>query len=247
MTRRFFVNGPLASGQLRLEGAQAHHLLHVLRIGVGQIVDLFDGSGFEAAGELTGAANGVAELTVRELRAASTETAVSLVLAAAVPKGDRFGWLIEKATELGVQRFVPLITERSIVTPGTGKLDKMRRTIVEASKQCGRSRLMELESPVPWGEFVTREFAIAGGWVAHPNGESVEKIASSEAGSLVAAVGPEGGFTDAELQLAVQAGAKLVSLGPRILRIETAAVALAAVVTCRNVGAPQSRLGDVEQ
>src|SRR5262245_7882502 len=246
MTRRFFVTGPLAPGLLRLEGAQAHHLLHVLRIGVGQIVALFDGSGFEASAELTGAANGVAELTVRELRAANTETAVSLVLAAAVPRGDRFGWLIEKATELGVRRFVPLITERSIVTPGTGKLDKMRRTIVEASKQCGRSRLMELESPVPWDEFVAREFAAVGGWVSHPNGESVDELACPAAGSLVAAVGPEGGFTEAELQLAVQAGATLVSLGPRILRIETAAVALAAVVTWRSVGAPKSRLGEVE-
>jgi 16S rRNA (uracil1498-N3)-methyltransferase len=239
MTRRFFVSGPLAPGALWLEGAQAHHLLHVLRIGVGQTVDLFDGSGFEASAELTGAANGVAELTVRELRAANTETAISLVLAAAVPKGDRFGWLIEKATELGVRRFVPLITERSVVTPGAGKLDKMRRTIVEASKQCGRSRLMELESPVSWREFVTREIA-TGGWVAHPSGEAVETVAHREAGPLVAAIGPEGGFTDGELELAVQAGAKLVSLGPRILRIETAAVALAAVVTCCS--APESRV-----
>jgi 16S rRNA (uracil1498-N3)-methyltransferase len=93
---------------------------------------------------------------------------------------------------------------------------------------------MELNAPVPWGEFVAREFAAAGGWVAHPNGEAVETATRSEAGRLVVAVGPEGGFTDGELELAVQAGAKLVSLGPRILRIETAALALAAVVTsCR--------------
>jgi 16S rRNA (uracil1498-N3)-methyltransferase len=199
---------------------------------------LFDGSGLEASAELTSAANGVAELAVRELRAANTEPAVSLVLAAAVPKGDRFAWLIEKATELGVRRFVPLITERSVVNPGAGKLDKMRRTIVEASKQCGRSRLMELDSPVRWDEFVAREFAESRGWVAHPNGEAIKSAARPEAGPLVAAVGPEGGFTDSELDLAVQAGAKLVSLGPRILRIETAAVALAAVVTCCNGGAP---------
>jgi 16S rRNA (uracil1498-N3)-methyltransferase len=234
MTRRFFVSGPLAPGPLRLEGTEAHHLLRVLRIVPGECVILFDGSGIEASAELTRTANGAADLEVREICTANTESAASLVLAAAVPKGDRFGWLIEKATELGVQRFVPLITERSIVTPGGGKLAKMRRTIVEASKQCGRSRLMKLDAPVPWRDFVVREFAAAGGWVAHPSGDAIETATRSEGGPLVAAVGPEGGFTAGELELAVQAGAKLVSLGPRILRIETAAVALAAVVTsCR--------------
>src|SRR5579871_4235578 len=108
MSRRFFVNGPLQPGPLRLGGAEAHHLVHVLRVEAGQVVTLFDGSGFEAVGEITGEDRGEVELTVREIRAASAEPAVGVVLAAAVPKGDRFGWLIEKATELGVQRFVPL-------------------------------------------------------------------------------------------------------------------------------------------
>jgi len=95
---------------------------------------------------------------------------------------------------------------------------------------------MELDSPIPWGDFVAREFAAARGWVAHPNGDAVETAACTDAGPVVAAVGPEGGFTDGELELAVRAGAKLVSLGPRILRIETAALALAALWTCRSGG-----------
>ena len=87
-------------------------------------------------------------MTIREILAADTEPAVALVLAAAVPKGDRFGWLIEKATELGVQRFVPLIAERSVVIPGAGKLDKMRRTIGprgEQPRECNRAD----EGPTP--------------------------------------------------------------------------------------------------
>ncbi len=193
---------------------------------------LFDGSGIEGLAELTAIANGTVDVVVRETHAASTEPDVSVVLATAVPKGDRFGWLIEKATELGVQRIVPLITERSIVLPGEGKLEKMRRTIVEASKQCGRSRLMQLDVPVRWAEFVARDVSASATLVAHPAGEPFELSGPVTAGPLVAAVGPEGGFTDAELLLAVRAGAKLVSLGGRLLRIETAAVALAALLTC---------------
>jgi len=231
MSRRFFVTGPLEPGLLRLAGGEAHHLVHVLRMGVGQPVTLFDGTGFEADAELVGVADGTADLTIREIRRADAEPAVAVVLAAAVPKGDRFGWLIEKATELGVQRFVPLITERSVVLPGDGKLDKMRRTIVEASKQCGRSRLMELAAPLDWREFVDHELAGSSGWVAHPAGAAFECSAPHAQGPIVVAVGPEGGFTDVELELAADAGAKVISLGPRVLRIETAALTLAALFT----------------
>ncbi len=234
MSRRFFTSGPLQPGPLRLAGAEAHHLVHVLRVDAGQTVTLFDGSGFEAAAEIIGKSKGEVELTVREIRAANAEPAIAVVLAAAVPKGDRFGWLIEKATELGVQRFVPLVTERSVVLPGEGKLEKQRRTIVESSKQCGRSRLMELASPTPWRGFVTRELSGRQCWVAHPNGDPFEWRAPEAAGPVVLAVGPEGGFSEAELELARAAGARPVSLGPRMLRIETAALALAALFTvCR--------------
>jgi 16S rRNA (uracil1498-N3)-methyltransferase len=231
MSRRFYIKGPLEPGHVRLAGAEAHHLVHVLRIGRGQSVTLFDGSGFEAVAELQSTAEDAVELTVLQIRAASAESAVSIVLATAVPKGDRFTWLIEKATELGVERFVPLITERSVVVPGEGKLARMRRTIVEASKQCGRNRLMELAEPIGWREFVERELAMATGWVAHLGGEPFDTTVKVAGRPLVAAVGPEGGFTEAELELAVASGARLVALGPRVLRIETAALALAALFT----------------
>lgn len=230
MPRRFFFPGPLKTGRLRLDGAEAHHLVHVLRISAGQNVTFFDGLGTEARAEVTAITEGGVELNVGELQSADTESTVDLTLAAAVPKGDRFDWLIEKATELGVRRFVPLVTHRSVVNPGEGKLDKMRRTIVEASKQCGRSRLMELAPPSSWLEFVERDFSAAECWVADPAGEAFQMSAVFMAAPVVVAVGPEGGFTDGELELATKAGARLVSLGSRILRIETAALAAAALV-----------------
>ena len=231
MTKRFFVKEPLTAGTARIEGAEAHHLVHVLRIDVGQIVTLFDGSKFEATAQVIDITNGGVDLAIQEVLAATTESAVELVLAAAVPKGDRFGWLIEKATELGVRRFIPLITSRSVVIPGEGKLDKMRRTIVEASKQCGRTRLMELAAPLAWPDFVASELASGTAWVAHPSGVPFNVLGELPPGPVVTAVGPEGGFTDAELELAAHAGATQISLGPRVLRIETAALVLAAGFT----------------
>lgn len=234
MPRRFFVPGPLQAGPLRLTGPEGHHLVHVLRIKTGEEVVVFDGDGLEAQAEVTDVAPDHVVLHVSAAHPGNTEAAVALVLAVAVPKGDRFGWLIEKATELGVHRFVPLITERSVVVPGEGKLERARRTIVEASKQCGRARLMELSPPTDWRELVERELPGRPAWVAHPGGKPVDLASVPESGPFVAAVGPEGGFTDGELELAMRSGAMLISLGPRVLRIETAALALAALFTaCR--------------
>jgi len=234
MSKRFFVKELSAGKSVRLDGPEAHHLMNVLRIEKGQSVTLFDGEGIEAAAEVIDIKNGAVDLKILELSNATTELPFELVLAAAVPKGDRFAWLIEKATELGVRRFVPLITSRSVVNPGEGKLDKMRRTIVEASKQCRRTRLMEISDPLAWSDFVSRELSAASAWVAHPSGPPCDLTSALAPGPIVIAVGPEGGFTDAELELATQAGARLISLGPRVLRIETAALALAAAFTvCR--------------
>jgi 16S rRNA (uracil1498-N3)-methyltransferase len=230
MSRRFFVEGPLQAGALQLSGREAHHLVRVLRIGVGGSVVLFDGGDFEAQAEVIRVGESSVNLNVHEPRAAQTHPSVELILGVAVPKGDRFGWLVEKATELGVRRLVPLITERSVVVPGDGKLEKMRRTIIESSKQCRRARLMELDEPQKWHEFVAREMDAGTLWVAHPAGVPLDLELVPHKGRVVAAVGPEGGFTDAEVELAAERGAALLSLGPRLLRIETAALTLAALV-----------------
>lgn len=222
----------------------------MLRIAPGQRIALFDGRGLEAPAEVVAIDGGDVELAIARPQAALCESRSSVILASAVPKGERFSWLIEKATELGVARLIPLITERSIVVPGDGKLERMRRTVIEASKQCGRTQLMEISLPMTWTEFVTRELAVHGGWVAHAGGEPLPRMASAASripggscGELravqppeppadcVGAVGPEGGFTDAELERALSAGGTLVALGPRILRIETAAIVLATLLS----------------
>lgn len=228
MSRRFYLPPPWGSPTVVVTGSEARHLSRVLRLGVGDEVTLFDGEGNQARARVERVDEGSVSLSVLE-QIGGDSSSLALTLATAVPKGDRFDWLVEKATELGVARLIPLITERSVVHPGGSKLERLRRRIVEASKQCERSRLMELTEPMSWSDCVAREFAGARVQVADPSGEPFSADRSSTTGPVLAAVGPEGGFTPEELELALRHGARIVALGSTILRIETAALAMAAL------------------
>lgn len=237
MPRRFFLPQPLNVSRVLLEGREAHHLTNVLRGQPGEEVILFDGAGLQARARIVqiqpatqSEANGSAELEILESGPATAETCVPITLATAVPKGDRFEWLVEKATELGVSRIIPLITERSIVNPGAGKLEKLRHAIVAASKQSGRSRLLELDDPISWNDFLKHEVGSVQFCLADPSGETAGTHAVANDRPIVLAVGPEGGFTEREVTAAVASGARLLRLSHQILRIETAAVALTAVL-----------------
>ena len=213
-----------------LPTAESHHLAHVLRMRPGDQAVIFDGAGGEALAEIV-QLSPTAELRILERRVAVTETSFPLTIASAVPKGDRFRWMVEKLAELGVQRLVPIVTRRSVVDPREGKLDRLRQTIVEASKQCGRSRLMELDAPTNWMPFLAGQPPGQRFLIAHPSGEPWDPAKHRLDQPVTVAIGPEGGFTDEEVAAACAAGGELVSLGPRILRIETAAVALASLLT----------------
>jgi 16S rRNA (uracil1498-N3)-methyltransferase len=231
--RRFLLPGTYETPTIRLEGDEAHHLLHVLRAAIGETIVVFNGEGEEAAARILDITQNTCELEILERRVAPPETSAPIILGTAVPKGERFDWLVEKTTELGVARLVPLVTRHSVVEPGPNKLDRMRRTIVAASKQCRRGRLMELDEPLGWDDFVARHFPGADPLVAHPGGESFSQFDLSMTRPVVLAVGPEGGLTEEEVAVAQRNGARLVGLGPRVLRIETAAVALAAMCCLR--------------
>ncbi|MDO4559182.1 MAG: RsmE family RNA methyltransferase, partial [Planctomycetia bacterium] len=124
-------------------------------------------------------------------------------------------------------------TRRSVTTVGDGTLAKLRRTVIEASRQCRRNRLMEIAEPLDWNDFLVWSGARTGSvirWVAHPGTEPVPLTVSVEkSDEVVALIGPEGGFTDEEIDQARATGFRDVSIGPTILRIETAALTLAAV------------------
>jgi 16S rRNA (uracil1498-N3)-methyltransferase len=235
MSTRFFHPTPIGTEYVTLDGPEAHHLLHVGRAIVGQEVTLFDGSGVEFAAVIEKLGRSTVELRIVERVEADCELPFTLTVGVALPKGDRQKWLVEKLTELGVTTLVPLATERGVAQPTAGALDRLRRSVIEASKQCGRNRLMRIAEPQAWVEWVADLSNEANGrrFIAHPNGLSLSELDLSARQPTCLAIGPEGGFTDAEVAAATAAGWQAVALGPRILRVETAAVALAAAVALR--------------
>ena len=153
----------------------------------------------------------------------------------ALPKGDRQKWLVEKLTELGVTELVPLVTERSVAQPTDKAAERLDRAVVEAAKQCGRNRLMRIAPPQVWSAWLKSAESPKAPrrLVAHPGGMPLAQLDLREVVATQFAVGPEGGLTDSEIADADAAGWQQVSLGARILRVETAAIALAAAVALR--------------
>ena len=239
MSQRFFVEPPITGETATLADAEAHHLIHVMRACPGDEVTLFDGSGAEFASRITKLGRTSVDVAVLSRREISRELPFDLTLGVAMPRGDRQKWLVEKATELGVTRLVPLVTARSVAEPGSGTLDKLRRAVIESAKQCGRNRLMQIAPPQPWSDFLAAAPADALRVVAHPtidtSGSPLSSPIDPSTNAVLVAIGPEGGFTDEEIAGATQGGWQLVGLGPRILRIETAALAVVSRLTAREV------------
>jgi 16S rRNA (uracil1498-N3)-methyltransferase len=233
MSNRFFIEPPIDGRLVLLEGPEAHHLLHVMRLAVGEEVVLFDGTGAEFPGQIRRLGRTDVEIEIRARQMVDRELPVPLILGVALPKGDRQKWLVEKLVELGATRLVPLRTARSVAQPVRQAVERLQRTVIEASKQCGRNCLLELADACDWPDFVSGISAGAWRLVAHPairQGE--EKPAASkpqfpngtQGESICLAIGPEGGFTEQEVELARSHGWQTLDLGPRLLRIETAAL-----------------------
>jgi 16S rRNA (uracil1498-N3)-methyltransferase len=226
MAERFYLNCALAPGPIELDGPEAHHLATVCRPRPGDRVYLFNGDGRQYPAEVVATERRRVSLRILGVEAPVRELGFRLEVAAPLPKGDRGQFLVEKLTELGVTAFVPLRTARTVVQPREARLERLQRQVIEASKQCGRNVLMSVGDLVDWGAYTGRADLPALRLVAHPGGE--EGWTAAPAAGVVVAVGPEGGFTDEEIALARDRGWRVVGLGPRVLRVETAALALAA-------------------
>ncbi len=170
MSERFFCDTPVTGDQAQVTGPEAHHLLHVMRLKPGDRVVLFDGAGAEFDAVIQACGRTDVRLGVESRREVDRELPAQLVLGVALPKGDRQKVLIEKLTELGATRLIPLVTSRSVVKLSESARQKLVRLVIEASKQCGRNRLMTIDPPQPLAEFLAQAPAEADRRLAHPSG-----------------------------------------------------------------------------
>jgi 16S rRNA (uracil1498-N3)-methyltransferase len=220
----------VTTGHLSLDTEEAHHLRDVLRMSQGEAVEVFDAAGRSAQGTIhTIDARSVTVVVTGDVREPAPR-ALCWTVASAVPKGNRVDWMVEKLSELGTDRFVPLATQRSVVHPeGKGKRERWMRIAAEAAKQSRRVGVMRIEELVELNEFL-RSMQGAGWYFSTEAGAVAPAEALVGDKSLNLLIGPEGGWTEEETRQLREAGLTPVSLGTTILRVETAAVAAAAIV-----------------
>lgn len=248
---RFYAPPDCRDGPvINLPREESHHLARVLRMKPGDEAFVFDGSGREFLCGVSSVKEGGEQLEIIEQLDNAVESAVDLTLAQALAKGEKFDLIVQKATELGVRRIVPLRTEHADVKlkdkQAVKRLERWRRISLEALKQSGRRTLVEIASPIALEEFIDSpeaesKTARALLVFSERGGASINEVLQdlSKDVAVTALVGPEGGWSDAELTLLKERGAKSVSLGPRILRTETAAIVAVALI--------QHALGDVSK
>lgn len=226
--RRVHVPG-LRAGTVRLLGAEAHHLARVLRIRPSDAVVGFDGDGAEADGRVEEVAGDEVTIRFEPLRAARSEAPLEIHVAVALLKGDKLGQVVRQATELGATRIRPFVSSRcDVPTLSPSKAARIGRIAEEAAKQSGRARVPEID-PV---ERFDRLAWTGPAWIADPTAArswvTLDVEAALEAGCVTFLSGPEGGFTSSEVASAEERGAIAVRMGARVLRAETAPIALLA-------------------
>ena len=238
MVPRFHCPSPLAAGRpIALPSQAAHHALRVLRLRPGDEVVLFDGTGGEWPGRLVEPGRGGQDVrvTLSDWREVERESPLVLTLAQALPAADKMDWVAQKAVELGAAAIQPLVAGRSVVRlageRAEKRLEHWRQVIVSACEQCGRNRLPVLGPLFDLPHYLAQPAAANEMRLLLSPHQGLRLSALSRPGAGVTLlVGPEGGFTEGEEAAARSAGFQPVSLGPRVLRTETAGIAAIAAI-----------------
>ncbi len=243
MKTRLFVSGPLINdAELVVEGDRARYLGRVLRLRVGDEITVFNGEGPEWSATIGAMTKNTATLHIGDAHEAGTESPLKIHLVQGISRGERMDFVVQKATELGVKRITPVLTEYGVV-----KLDEARRekrrdhwqsVAAAACEQSGRTRLPLIDTPTAlktW--FASKPAEIDAELILTPGATSSLASIGTPRTKICLLIGPEGGFSETEYEDAAISGFTAVSLGPRVLRTETAAVAALSVL--------QSRWGDL--
>lgn len=232
---RFFMNNPLAVGNTAvIDGADARHIAGALRMTVGEVLTLCDGAGTDYACTITAVNKDTVEATVDAAAPTASEPTLAVTLYMGMPKGDKLELVIQKAVELGVTAVVPVITARSIVRVGGKDAEKkqvrLQRIAAEAAGQSGRGIIPTVEAPISWKAALARLASENALLCYEGGGAPIGTLVTPADTAVSLVVGPEGGFDPAEVDAVIAAGGKIATLGPRILRCETAPLAALAVL-----------------
>ena len=233
---RFFVEGVYGAGQtVTLAGDDAHKIAHVLRKRSGDAIQIIDSAAkrFDAVLNIE---NGAVRAQLSDPVASQAAPRLQITVAQGVPKGQKMDFVVEKLTELGAAAIVPLYSERSVVVEsGQGKLDRWRRLAKTAAAQCGRDEIPEVREPVNFAallETFSKYDCVLFPWELAGDAPLRDVLPSMIAGArrVLIVVGPEGGFAHSEAEAAGRSGAHVIGLGTHILRTETAALVVVALL-----------------
>ncbi|MCA1779649.1 MAG: 16S rRNA (uracil(1498)-N(3))-methyltransferase [Xanthomonadaceae bacterium] len=232
-TVRVFCHAPLqVDCEFELDQRATHHLLRVLRRRVGDAIELFDGSGVQARAELTVASRrDGCRVRVIEAARVDRESPLSIVLVQALARGEKMDWIIQKAVELGASEIRPIVSQRCDVRPDPARTERQRarwrEIVINACEQSGRNLVMPVAPPVILDEL---QIESRDRYYLHPEAGSGLGQANLSSSRVAIAIGPEGGWSDQDLQVLRRLEFKPASLGPRVLRSETAGMTALAVL-----------------
>ena len=227
---RFHINQKISEGKVNSVSnpSLAHQLRRVFRLHEGDQAIFFDGDGREHVSEIVSMTDAKLEFRILESRVVKPCSALRLSLAVSLIKKDNFEWIVQKGTELGVSEFIPIVSERS--EKKGFNMERAEKIMIEAVEQSGRTFVPEIKEPVSLEDFLRNEKRMI---VAFHTGEGFDAAGYPKEGELVACVGPEGGWSEREIEMFEGKGAKVARLSSPVLRAETAAIAVTAILLIR--------------
>ncbi|GAX60633.1 hypothetical protein SCALIN_C13_0146 [Candidatus Scalindua japonica] len=235
---RFYVPFQAGLNDIWIDSSESHHIIHVKRLKIGDNIVVFNGMGDEFDAEIEEIKDRRVRIKINHQKIISKENSIGIDIAFAVPKGKRSNFLIQKCTELGVRKLIPTNYARSVVKlkdDCSVKIEKWQKIAIEASKQCGRNTITAIGEVVDFEYFLNApgsyDLSIFACSQYDSNKLNNTLQEHSKPNNIISFIGPEGGFTSNEIEMAKQKGCKFVSLGQRILRVETAAIAIAAILS----------------
>jgi 16S rRNA (uracil1498-N3)-methyltransferase len=226
-TRVFLQQSLSVNDIVSLPKDKAHHLTHVLRMKTGDEIKLFNDSGNEFDAIITGLTKKNALAEIKREHRVENESPLKITLCLAISRGQHMDYSIQKAVELGANKIVPLMSEFSNVKLQgdriQNKMSHWQGIIINATEQCGRCHLTQLDSPIPFNEYLDKnESDIC--LILHPGSQKAMSSITMDNQSLTIMIGPEGGFSESEIKMSIDKETIPVSIGPRVLRAETAVV-----------------------